>query len=232
MVRTWSATTKEKARTLRREGKTYGELVGLFRVPKSTLHYWLKGISRPSEIVKKSKENWLKDVQKLGALANRNKRLARLKALEAEVKRDVLAADLSLPSKKTILAMLYWAEGAKGRNEVVNFANTDPQMLSLFASLLRDCFPLDESKFRVRLHLHYYHKESDVKQYWSQLLNVPVAQFTKTYRKKRGMNKTYRRNKYGICFLKYNSMALKEELMFWAHRLADRVVIGVNEAKK
>ena len=219
----WSIETKEEVRRLRREGKTYSELMRIFKIPKSTLHYWVKEIGRPSEIVERSRENWLSVVQKLGAQANKNKRIVRLALLENEVRKSVLEVDTTLLSRKTILAMLYWAEGAKGRNEMVNFANTDPQMILLFTSLLRKCFQLDESKFRVRLHLHFYHKESVVKRYWSGLLSIPEAQFTKTYRKKRGSNKTYRRNEFGICFLKYNSLSLKEELLFWAHLLADRL---------
>ncbi|MFZ2201820.1 MAG: hypothetical protein WAV56_00310 [Microgenomates group bacterium] len=232
MKRSWPSGTKEEAMKLRRGGKTYSELVRLLKVPKSTLHYWLMGINRPDEIIKRSKENWLNEVQKLGALANRKKRLERLAALETEVKSGILAVDLSFSSKKTILAMLYWAEGAKGRNAVITFANTDPQMILVFTSLLRHCFSLDESKFRVRLHLHYYHKEGEIKRYWSRLLKIPIEQFSKTYRKKRGTNKTYRRNKYGICFLIYNSLIFKEELMFWARLLADRAVVEANEAKK
>lgn len=222
-MKIWSIDIKNEVRRLRRDGKTYSELTRLFKVPKSTLHYWLKDIGRPVEIVERSRENWLNVVQKLGALANKNKRVERLIVLEKEVGKSVLEVDTTILSKKTILAMLYWAEGAKGRNDVVNFANTDPQMILLFTSILRECFQLDESKFRVRLHLHYYHKESVVKHFWSGLLGIPEAQFTKTYRKKRGSNKTYRRNKFGICFLKYNSLSLKEELLFWAHLLANRL---------
>src|SRR5687768_9748789 len=34
--------------------------------------------------------------------------------------------------------MLYWAEGAKSRNQLV-FANSDPAMLRFFSKFLRDC---------------------------------------------------------------------------------------------
>ncbi len=131
---------------------------------------------------------------------------------------------LNLSKNRTIsrilLSLLYWAEGTKTRG-VVRFANTDPELALLFVTLLRRSFDLDEKKFRIALHLHWYHKERDAKRYWSKLLKIPENQFNKSYRKKRSKEKRSRKNVGGICFVRYNSVYLKEQIMQYAYACAD-----------
>ena len=158
-------------------------------------------------------------------MANHQKRINKLKTIEDRTTLEIRKNPNLKNDKKALLAMLYWAEGAKGRNDIVNFANTDPQLTELFIFLLRESYQLDESKFRVRIHLHYYHNEARVKKFWSELLNIPISQFGKTYWKKRGTNKIYRKNEAGICFVRYNSMALKEEIMSYARNVANYFLI-------
>jgi len=69
---------------------------------------------------------------------------------------------INLESQRALLSFLYWAEGSKGVG-VLNFANIDPQMCLIFIISLRNCYNLDESKFRIRLHLHQYHNEQEAK---------------------------------------------------------------------
>ena len=123
-----------------------------------------------------------------------------------------------------MLALLYWAEGSKGRS-IVCFANTDPKLIKLFVTLLRSSFELDESKFRVRVHIHHYHDEEKVKKYWSDLTNIPLSLFNKTYHKQRSKEKTFRTNIGGICFIKYNSVYLQERIMQYAYKVADKLLV-------
>ncbi|MEK7165241.1 MAG: hypothetical protein AAB874_00340, partial [Patescibacteria group bacterium] len=123
---------------------------------------------------------------------------------------------------KSVLCALYWAEGSKNRG-MLNFANTDPKLLKLFITLLRQCYKLDEQKFRIRLHLHWYHKEKELKIFWSKLLNIPVSQFNKTYRKKRSKERVFRKNIGGICFLRYNSDNLREQVMHYSQAFGEKI---------
>jgi hypothetical protein len=208
---------------------SYGSLSSQFNVAKSTLHYWLSSVEYPKNKIIQSRKEWVKNIQPLGAKANHQKRLDKLKIIEERAIKEIKENNHIKEAQKALLSILYWAEGAKGRKDIVSFANTDPKLTILFITLLRNCFNLDESKFRVRIHLHYYHNENKVKKFWSDLLDVPVAQFGKTYWKKRGTNKIYRKNEAGICFVRYNSMALKEEIMFYARNMADSLINKTNE---
>ena len=109
--------------------------------------------------------------------------------------------------------MLYWAEGAKGeKSGPIKFANTDPALAFLFISLLRSAYLLDEKKFRVRLHLHYYHNHTEAVAYWSNLLRVSKSQFGKIHVKKRSARKRFRKNFAGICFVVYHDTNVRDEL--------------------
>lgn len=223
----WPENIKEEARKLRSQGYSYGGLTAKLNIPKSTLHLWIRGIKRPDKFAKEDRIRWISKIQPLGALANKLKREKIIFSLRNELKDELSRIALTLDTKKAILSMLYWAEGAKGR-DVMTFANTDPKLILLFTMLLRQCYKLDESKFRIRLHLHWYHKEREVKKFWSDLLGISEKQFTKTYRKKRSKEKTFRKNFGGICFLKYNSVLLKDRVLEYAYALGEKITGKVN----
>ncbi len=219
----YSKDIREKSRKMRVEGFSLGNISKKLVIPKSTLSLWLKDIPKPKNLYYTNQKEWLVKIRILAADANKKKRQEVIEKISDEVRKDVEIWDLSSPQiQKAILATLYWAEGTKGR-DVLQFANTDPRLILLFVTMLRNNFELDQSKFRVRLHLHFYHREKEVKKFWSQLLNIPESQFNKTYRKHRSKERTFRRNIGGICFIKYNSVYLQERLMSYAHLLAEKL---------
>lgn len=221
----WSIEKKTEARNLRLNGASFNLIIKKLNVPKSTLSFWLKDIPRPDNLYFTNRKDWLDKIRLLAANANRKKRQQSTDKIIHEVKKDIESwEDISvIKIQKIMLALLYWAEGNKGR-QVIQFANTDPRLALLFITLLRNSFRLDESKFRVRLHLHDYHQEKEVKKFWSDLLKIPESQFNKSYRKARSKEKTFRRNFGGICFIKYNSVYLQERIMQYAYLLADKFI--------
>ncbi len=223
----WSQSIKDKAKLLRKKGYSYGQLTKELKVAKSTLHQWIRGVKRPAKFSKLDRIRWIKEIQPLAAQGNKRKRERAINEIIHEAKIETDKLKISQEMKKAILAMLYWAEGSKVRG-ILQFANTDPKLILLFVNLLRSCYKLDESKFRIRLHLHYYHRVKKVKKFWSELLNIPLSQFSKIYRKSRSKEKTFRRNFGGICFVKYNSVYLKEKIVQYAYALGEKMVGKVN----
>lgn len=219
----WSETIKKRAKFLRKQGYSYGQLTQELKVAKSTLHEWIRGVKRPAKFTKLDRIRWIKEIQPLGAQGNKRKREKVIEQIINETKDEVARLQINQEMKKVILSMIYWAEGSKVRG-VLQFANTDPRLILLFINLLRQCFKLDERKFRIRLHLHYYHKVKEVKNFWSNLLHIPIVQFEKTYRKSRSKEKTFRRNFGGICFVKYNSVYLKEKVIQYAYALGEKII--------
>lgn len=223
----WDRNVKEKAKLLRKQGYSYGQLTKELKVAKSTLHEWIRGVKRPAKFSKLDRIRWIKEIQPMGAQGNKRKREKIVNRIISETKIEVSKLRINQEIRKAVLSMLYWAEGTKVRG-ALQFANTDPRLILLFVSLLRRCYELDESKFRVRLHLHYYHKVKKLKIFWSRLLNIPTTQFEKTYRKSRSKEKTFRRNFGGICFVKYYNVYLKEKIVQYAYALGEKMAGKVN----
>lgn len=219
----WPDEIKEKAVKLRTDGFSYTQITKSLGVVKSTLNTWLRDLPKPEKYQYLTQDSWLKTIRPLAQAANKRKNDGLFNEMVKKVKTEVSLLEPGKQTEKSILSMLYWAEGSKRKQSVVIFANTDPRLIFLFATLLRRNFQLDESKFRVRLHLHYYHRESEVKKFWSKLLKIPENRFGKTYRKKRSKEKTFRRNFGGICFLKYNSVYLQREIMQYAFAIAEKI---------
>ena len=214
----YSRETKRLVSKLRSQGKSYQEIRKVLGVPKSTLSTWLS--KKYPHLYNREKQ--LRHLAKARPLAiaaikrrvDNENQLIRGR-ITSEIKKYPLS-DAGL--QKAILAALYWAEGSKTGNGM-KFANTDPNLHQLFVNLLRKCFKPDESKFRVHLYVHHYHRINECKKFWSRLLNIPQRQFWKVYIKKRSVTKRFRRNFRGICFLYHSDSKLRKEMMELAHQL-------------
>lgn len=223
MRRYISLEVKNQAVHLRKNGNSIGVIAKSIGVSKSTAYEWTKNIEGAVRFSQLGRERWIKELQHLGAEGQRRKRELKIQKIIQEVNEELLDFTSTREMEKAILAMLYWSEGSKVRG-MLKFANTDPKLMLLFITLLRRCYLLDEDKFRVRIHIHWYHKEKNVKKFWSDLLNVSENQFTKTYHKKRSKEKAFRKNIGGICFLIYNSDYLREQIVRYSYALGERLV--------
>lgn len=223
MKKSYSKKIRKQAKCLREQGESIGEIARLLSLSKSTVYEWTKNLERAKEYAQLGRQRWLEKIQPLGALAQKHKREKKVDTIQKNIQLELGNSPISIMTKKAMLSCLYWSEGSKGRGSLI-FTNTDPRLMKLFVTLLRECYQLDEQKFRVKLYLHWYHQESKTMQFWSKLLEIPKQQFTKTYWKKRSETKRFRRNVGGICFLKYNSDYLREEILQYAYALHGKVV--------
>jgi len=105
-------------------------------------------------------------------------------------------------------AMLYWAEGYDTpKASGIDFANSDPYMISVFIFFLRSRYILDEKKFRPAVYCYSNQNPKELVTFWSRILNVPEEQFIKPY-----VRKDYRENgrtmKYGLVHIRYHDKKL------------------------
>jgi len=84
-------------------------------------------------------------------------------------------------------------------------------MVATFVKLIRNSYRLDESKFRVLIHIHEYHDESGIKDFWSKITNIPLTQFSKSY-KKSNTGKRTRNNYMGTIRIRYYDYKIALEL--------------------
>ena len=172
---------KTRAVHLRKLGKTIPEIAKTLQVSKSSVSLWLRGISLP----RKATEELANRRVKSRLLANEAKReitRTKLKLADKEAKDIEKAFSIDSNSALILCALMYWCEGAKSKNDSeFTFTNAEPLLVQGFLYLLRLSLPLDESKFRVKMHLHSYHKESTQKTFWSRVTHIPETQFQNTY---------------------------------------------------
>jgi transposase-like protein len=99
--------------------------------------------------------------------------------------------------------MLYWAEGARSRNQL-RFTNSDPEMIRFFVSFLRAYFNLRDTDLRITCNLFADHleRQQEIEQFWLATAGLTQASLCRstvnTYSK---YSKKKRRNKlpYGTC---------------------------------
>lgn len=204
-------TQKYLARKLRRKGKSYSEILKHVSVSKSSLSLWLRDIpltkQQQKELTGRSKSRYL------GSKKNQQKRIELTKIIFSEAKDEAK----KLINNKLFLSgsMLYWAEGTKRGGEIVNFSNSDPNMIQLMMKWFRDICLVPEEKFRIQVHIHTLHKKSNIKKYWSKLTGIPLKQFHKLIIKNTSLG--HRKNKLynGTCCIRVCDVKLFRKIMGW-----------------
>ena len=114
---------------------------------------------------------------------------------------------------KKLGLMLYWGEGDKSTGYFVALTNTDPKVLTYFVAWFRKYFDIDETRLKGRLYIWEDLDEEKAKLFWSQLLNIPVLQFTKSYISKSKPKIRKKRHIYGVCRISYGSKKIFEEIL-------------------
>jgi hypothetical protein len=223
----WDAGIRDRAIYLRAQGLSLNHIVSYLKIPKTTVFGWIKGKPYPEKITIEARKVLGKLAQPYGSGGQKQKRQRQLTKIRLDVHKEVQTYQslLNLKHYRSLLAMLYWAEGAKPtaiKNPSLVFANTDPVLCKLFITLLRESYDVDESKFRIYLYLHYYHDQDQTKKYWSELLNIPLQQFGKI-RLKRTAPSRFRANHRGICFIRYYSVDLQYRITHTAFSIADLI---------
>ena len=90
--------------------------------------------------------------------------------------------------------MLYWAEGSKRRN-VVEFTNSDPELVACFVSFLREHFGVEDERIRLSCNLFADHADCQrtIEDFWldrlqlgrGSLLTTTVNRYSKYSQRKR-----------------------------------------------
>lgn len=214
---------KEKAIKLRKEGKTYSEILSEIPVAKSTLSEWFKSVqlakSQEQRITKKRRDAALR-----GAEAQHQTRLSEVKSLERDGCIEI--GKISDRELWLIGVALYWAEGSKqyehSPSTGVVFNNSDSRMIRFFLRWLKQ-MKVPQIAIGFELYVHETRKP-DVpafRRWWAKELGISVSRFDRVYFKK-GNPKTKRRNVadlyHGLIRIKVNSSTtLNRKIGGWVH---------------
>lgn len=172
----------KKIQDLRRKGFSIPEISQELKISKSTALRYIKGV----EILPEFIPQWI-------AKRGGSRKRMMLKEQEIYNQTNSLIKDLSAREKLLFLSALYWGEGNKRDLALIN---SDPKIIRIFITGMRQIFNIAEDRIRVNIRIHNYLTEAECLNYWSDTIGVPIPNFYKTEvikGKKKG------KLKYGMC---------------------------------
>src|SRR3989338_9450480 len=171
------------ALALRLEGKTYGEIRGIFKIPKSTLSGWFSNLE-----VSGSAKKILESKKKNGyfKLVEFNKtRTINIKKENEDIRKDYESRINKLSNRElTVLgAALYWGEGYKNFNQkksvypYICLGNSDPEMIIIFIHFLEKILGITKDRIRAPIFIYPGMIPEEAINYWQKLTKIPRENF-------------------------------------------------------
>jgi transcriptional regulator with XRE-family HTH domain len=170
---------RELARWLRREeGAAINEIARRVGVSKSSVSLWVRDIELTPEqkhaLLERNPayNRQLSDWTKVAEYRRRQRT-----AYQDDGRRRARSRDPGFVAG----CMLYWAEGAKERNQL-QFSNSDPAMARFFVDFLKKHFDLGGDEIRITCHLYADHlkRQHEIEQYWLDALDLPRTSLRKS----------------------------------------------------
>ncbi|MEK9171958.1 MAG: hypothetical protein AAB782_01845 [Patescibacteria group bacterium] len=173
---------RERARALRKEGKSMNQIIEETGYSKASVSFWTRDIlltkAQRSKISQRGRSMESVERRRTSRLFNISKKRQTI----IDLAKDDFS-DLTVREIKLIGAMLYWGEGRKVGNWSVSVANSDPLIIKVMMRFFREVCNVPEGKFRAHIHTFEGVPVRKVEKYWSQISGIPTDQFYKTYTK-------------------------------------------------
>lgn len=210
-------TLREKVKKLRKQGKTYSEIMSALKtsIPKSTLSYWCRNIPLPRgfqrRIAAYNKFN-LKKARQIALAVNKAKRENYFQSI-LDRNKHLAEVSKSRDVGKIALAMLYLGEGAKNRHGSLLIGNSDSGFITLFLYLLRYCYKINESRFRCTVQCRADQNVKKLERFWSKKTKIPRSRFYKAQIDPRTIGKRTKKKSYkGVCRIDYFSADIYNDI--------------------
>lgn len=182
-----------RALTLRRSGKSLGQIAQELNISKDTASRWTKDIILTIDQQEKLEQRSIIGRERGRIINALNRKAARVNQQE-NAKKTGLIVLKKITRKELLVAglALYAGEGVKAKREV-RFCNTDPKIVNFMINWLINCFGVTLKDFHCSVGINESHREREetVKKYWSDITKIPLSSFGKTSFKKVASQKIY-----------------------------------------
>lgn len=170
-------TLRVRAIRLRKRGLSYNEIRKRVNVSKSTLSVWLKAIPLTLE---HRKRLYTKQIQILsrGPQSQKERRAREIEKIIQQARCEI-TLPLSHDALRLFGAALYWAEGSKGK--MCEITNSDPRFILFIVRWIEAMFKIRPACLKARLNIYPQQNETRIKKFWSDLTDIPVENFGKSY---------------------------------------------------
>lgn len=188
---------KEQAIKLRHQGWSINSISSKLSAAKSSVSIWVREVQLTEQQLLDLKlrphTRQAIDLRRQTRLAN--EQLKRNRIIEGAYES---VGEISQRELWLVGTALYWAEGGKTKR-MVRFSNGDPSMIKLIMRYFRESCQVPEEKFRGYIHIHESLDPISAEIYWSEISNIPLSNFYKTYNKPNISSKGLRQTlPYGV----------------------------------
>ena len=195
----------------------------------STLSNWFKGVDFSEaireELTKAAAKKSSRHIQSL----NRTRGIALKVQYELAEKEALKEMKLyrNVPLFTAAVAA-YWGEGDKQSRHQLRMTNTDPEMLKIFVTFLRQICGVSDDKIRLAIFIYTDLDEETCKRYWRRKLGV------KQFHKTQVLPSRHKTKKltHGVCTIVVSNTYLKKKLDTWIDQLPEMVLNTVPKKKK
>lgn len=219
---------KKTAQTLRTNGVSFKDIGKQLSVAKSTARAWTKDV-RLSPAAKKRLYTAGMIKMTTGSNNARNRRLTEIEEIILKAKQEI-NEPINDSAFKLLGAMLYWAEGSKyGQLDIVN---SDPILIKFMVEWMRKVFGANYTDMKAHLNIYSQQNDLEIKKFWSDLTNIPLSNFGKTFVKP--ANKNYKKNTlyYGTIKVRlFKSGDNLHRTFGWVRKFLEDMNIDVNVVK-
>jgi hypothetical protein len=217
---------KNTALHLRRSGLSYSEILKQINVPKSTLAYWLRGMSL-EEDQESSLRSRVVDRQKRGrfstAIALRARRVYREKAAFEEAQKDFHIHVKNTAGEISFFLTgisLYLAQGSK-KSGYFQFIHSDQDIMTLMIVWVEKFLNIPRQDIKYRVFVDEAYKDKNIPKIWANILGIRDNSFQKTTYLGRKTQKTLKRSssyKGSLC-VTITSVAVLRRVIAWQNLL-------------
>ncbi len=214
---------KNKATNLRKSGKSYQQIERELSIPRSTLSAWFGGADWSKKI--QSELESIARLEHTTRIENLNKiRGKHLQKLYLKAQNEATEDFNVLKYHPLFVAgiMLYWGEGDKASPHRISLTNTDPNMVKIFVSFIREFCKIDEKRIKVWLLLYPNLDEATCKKYWITQAGLENIDFNKSM-VIQGRHATKRLG-HGVCTVVLSSRYFKEKMLIWIKLFPDVLI--------
>ena len=219
---------KFKAQALRRQGLSYREILQTISVSKSTISLWCKDIGLTEKQMLrllKKKQFGQRKGSLIAAENKRRDRIERTERIKGEARKTL--GKLNNRDRFVTGIALYAAEGNKSDGKA-GFSNADPKLIKFMMDWFLIFAKVPIEKMRGAIWLHEGLSEKKSKKFWSDLIDLPLSQFNKTYiAKVKSDSKKIRKNihQYGVFQIRFSDSAIHRRIMGWISAVfSDKIV--------
>lgn len=172
---------KLRAREFRKKGESYNKIVKILNIPKTTVSDWCHDIELTQNQLLKLYKNRTNGALKGSIIAAKHKQDRRIKETEElflQGKKEI--KNLSRRDRFIAGIAFYASEGTK-IDKGCSLANSDPFIIKFMVNWFKEFGKVSKDKFHAALWLHEGLNEGRAKKYWSNLTEIPITRFYKTY---------------------------------------------------